>query len=99
MSPDNAVLNPTADDDEIEAAGDLDDVALVYLTQEMGKNVSDMLDAAEQYEDQQVVLVIASEAELAASSEPEQEKHPTSTDTDRILYINGLPLLNTRLLI
>jgi len=102
ISPDNAVLNPTADDDEMEAAGDLDDVALVYLTQEMGKNVSDMLDAAEKYEDQQVVLVIASEAELAASSEeksPEQKKHPTSTDTDRILYINGLPLLNTRLLI
>jgi mannosidase alpha-like ER degradation enhancer 1 len=96
MSLDNAPLNPTADDDELEAAGDLDDVALVYLTREMGKNVSDMLDAAEKYEDQQVILVIASEAELAAS---EQKKHPTSTDTDRILYVNGLPLLNTRLLI
>ena len=90
ISHDNALLNPTAGNDEMAAAGDLDDVALVYITQEMGKGVSDMLDA-----DQQVMLVVESKPEPVQ----EQKKTPTPIDQNHILYINGLPLLNTRLLV
>ena len=92
ISDNNALLTPTADDDEIASAGDLDNVALVYLTQEMGKGVFDMLNAAEKYGDQQVMLVVESKAEPISSN-----KGPT--DANHILYINGLPLLNTRLLV
>lgn len=95
ISHDNALLNPTADNDEMVAAGDLDDVALVYVTQEMGKGVSDMLDA-----DQQVMVVVESRPEPVASNEGKsQEQNKIPTDSNHILYINGLPLLNTRLLV
>lgn len=102
ISHDNALLSPTADNDEMAAAaGDLDDVALVYVTQEMGKGVSDMLDAAEKSKGQQVMLVIESnEPEPIPSNEGKsQERNKIPTDPNHILYINGLPLLNTRLLL
>jgi mannosidase alpha-like ER degradation enhancer 1 len=96
ISHDNALLNPTVDNDEMVAAGDLDDVALVYVTQEMGKGVSDMLDAAEK----QVMLVVESKPEPVPSNKGKsQEQNKIPTDQNHILYINGLPLLNTRLLV
>ncbi|KAF8627175.1 hypothetical protein AX15_004493 [Amanita polypyramis BW_CC] len=100
LSMDNSMLNPSAGDDEVEAVGDLSDMALVYLTQDMGKTVSDMLDTAEKYGDRQVMMIVDLGTEPATSNEgklPEQNKIPTGTD--RILYLNGLPLINTRLLV
>ncbi|KAF8639955.1 hypothetical protein AX17_001205 [Amanita inopinata Kibby_2008] len=100
MSPDDALINPTANDDEVDAAGDLDDGVLIYLTRTMGKKVSHMLDAAEKYGVGQVMVVVNVDAQPATSNEGQLPiENEQAKDTDRILYLNGLPLLNTRLLV
>ncbi|KAF5388298.1 hypothetical protein D9615_000341 [Tricholomella constricta] len=90
ISDDDLVINPTANIDEIEAAGDLSDVALVLLPLKAGEVLMNMLDHAEQGLISQVRMVL----------EGEDTGHiPAAKDPNRILYINDHPLLNTRLLV
>jgi mannosidase alpha-like ER degradation enhancer 1 len=94
ISDDNLVINPTANLDEVEAAGDLSDVALVLLPQKAGEVLTDMLDHAEQGLLSQVRMVLEDDSEESNAGHIPPEKDP-----NRILYINGHPLLNTRLLV
>ncbi|PFH51443.1 glycoside hydrolase family 47 protein [Amanita thiersii Skay4041] len=97
---DDSLLNPTANDEEIEEAGNLDDVALVYLPRKAGLKFSDMFDFTENSGSGQLMVVVDPEGHPANSDKGEAPiEKDGSTVANRILYLNGLPLLNTRLLV
>ncbi|KAG6837560.1 hypothetical protein H0H93_007741 [Arthromyces matolae] len=87
ISDDDLIVNPTANVDEIQAAGDLNGVALVLLPQKAGEVLEGMMQRAERGIVSQVKMVL----------EDDTTGIPQSKDPDRILYINGHPLRNTRL--
>lgn len=101
-------INPGADDDELDAIGDtLDGVVIIVLRRPDSKELSAMLDLAETHALGQpmVVLEATGEAQLAGWGSAAQEV-PTPTPTtatvpnsNRVLYLNGHPLLNTRLMV
>ncbi|RDB22490.1 ER degradation-enhancing alpha-mannosidase-like protein 1 [Hypsizygus marmoreus] len=93
VSEENFAINPTANHDEVEAAGDLSDVALVLLTQKPGQLLLDMLDRGL---GNQVKMVVEDQWQ---TSRRDTGHVPAEKDPNRILYINGHPLLNTRLLV
>ncbi|KAJ7904433.1 alpha mannosidase-like protein [Mycena olivaceomarginata] len=86
ISDEDAAMNPTADATELEEAGDLGDVGLAVLTPQVGQLVHDMLDSTEER---------GGPGRAAGGSRAAAEKEKAH----KILYLNGHPLLNTRLLI
>lgn len=93
IGDDDAVVNPTANVDELEAAGDLHDVAIVLLPHNEGQVLLEMMDRVERVGSNQLTMVLEYDSRLTAT-DPERLKDP-----DRILYLNEHPLLNTRLLV
>ncbi|KAG6900914.1 hypothetical protein C0993_004351 [Termitomyces sp. T159_Od127] len=87
ISDDDLAINPTANADELQAAGDLSNTALVLLPHKAGEILLEMMRRAEQGIISQVKMVL----------EDDTADTPSSKDPDRILYINGHPLRNTRL--
>ncbi|KAG6895527.1 hypothetical protein C0992_000833 [Termitomyces sp. T32_za158] len=87
ISDDDLIINPTANADEIQSAGDLDNTTLVLLPQKAGEALLEMIRRAEKGIISQVRMVL----------EDDTEDTPSSKDPNRILYINGHPLRNTRL--
>ena len=93
IGDDDAVVNPTANVDELEAAGDLHDVAIVLLPHNEGQVLLEMMDRVERVGSNQLTMVLEYDSRITAT-DPERLKDP-----DRILYLNEHPLLNTRLLV
>ncbi|KAJ7667940.1 alpha mannosidase-like protein [Mycena polygramma] len=96
VSDEDVALNPTADPKELEAAGDLGDVGLVVLSPQVGQLVHDMLDSTDERGGQ--VLLQVDPERLSAPS-PDIVHEAEKEKAHKILYLNGHPLLNTRLLI
>jgi mannosidase alpha-like ER degradation enhancer 1 len=103
ISDDNLAINPTANPDDLEAAGDLSDAAVILLPKETGEALENML----------IVTGILGSAEIRVSvdtkrseghGEELERSHSAGKDqgdkeTTRVLYVNGHPLINTRLLV
>uniref|UniRef100_A0A0W0FCH3 alpha-1,2-Mannosidase n=1 Tax=Moniliophthora roreri TaxID=221103 RepID=A0A0W0FCH3_MONRR len=99
ISDGNNAINPTASAGELEEAGDISDVVMVVLPQEAGQMVEELFSATHDRGMGQLMLTL------------EREHQPATTDTDdtreggeqngnaRVLYLNGHPLQNTRLLV
>ncbi|KAF9534836.1 alpha mannosidase-like protein [Crepidotus variabilis] len=99
VSNENFGVNPTASPEELETAGNIDDVAMILLPKKTGDLFEEMIIATEGLKMAQIRIAIEpkveeEEPEVVPPMEKEQEKAH-----DRILYINGHPLINTRLLI
>jgi ER degradation enhancer, mannosidase alpha-like 1 len=86
ISHENFGVNPTASEEELAAAGDLSDVAIVVLTAPDGQKVTALMDLAVATGQ----LMVA----LDKGNSPAETHGP-----ERVLYLNGHPLLNTRLLV
>ncbi|KAJ7095302.1 alpha mannosidase-like protein [Mycena belliarum] len=102
ISNEDVALNPTADPKELEDAGDLGDVGLLVLAPQVGRLVHDMLDSTEERGGQVVLQLDPEQLSLPSDSAEisgEQEKQRPREKAHKILYLNGHPLLNTRLLI
>ncbi|KAF9469122.1 alpha mannosidase-like protein [Collybia nuda] len=93
----DSVFNPTANLDELEEAGDLSDAAVVVLPQKAGQVIWEMMDRAEQWGANQVMVALDHESKSTAANTRQTPQQPN--DPSRILYINNYPLLNTRLLV
>jgi mannosidase alpha-like ER degradation enhancer 1 len=95
ISDNNLPISPTADADDLEAAGDLSDAAVIVLPKETGEALENML----------IVTSILGSAEIRVSVDTKmQRSHSAGKDqgdkgTARVLYVNGHPLINTRLLV
>ncbi|KAJ6539265.1 alpha mannosidase-like protein [Mycena capillaripes] len=96
VSDEDIPLNPTADPKELEAAGDLDDVGLLVLSPQVGQLVHDMLDSTEELGGQVMMQV---DPERLSGPSPDVLHEAAKEKAPKILYLNGHPLLNTRLLI
>lgn len=94
-------INPTAGRDELALAGDLSDVGLVFLTNQVGQAFENMLVASEQLQEQ-IVLALEQMQDGGIDEDTGQtptDKETKAKDLNHILYVNGHPLINTRLLI
>ncbi|KAF4619947.1 hypothetical protein D9613_005188 [Agrocybe pediades] len=101
ISDEEMGINPTANRDELVAAGNLDDVALVLLPKTAGEAFEELVNLTEKLHKPQVKIALQPRN---MDLDEEQPGHPP-VDTEeqpnphRILYINGHPLINTRLLV
>ncbi|KAF8450427.1 glycoside hydrolase family 47 protein [Boletus edulis BED1] len=99
VNTDDRPINPSAGSDEVAAAGELHDVALALLSHTAGKNIAAMLDASGLFGYGNVLFSIDSDG-WSGQPKAEGDKYGDQGDhTPHVLYINGHPLLNTRLLI
>lgn len=101
-SDEESGINPSAAA-EVAAAGDLSDVALVALKRSAGQLVTSMLDSTEARGTGDVILVIDPEGHSRIGLPPDEALADPQTDSPvdpgRVLYVNGHPLLNTRLVV
>ena len=93
-------INPSATEEDLKDIGDsLDDVAVVVLSEWDGRQVSAMLDVAEDRHTGRVVLALdGTQLDTASVEHTPAEEHFRFAE-DPVLYINGHPLLNTKLLV
>lgn len=99
VNTDDAPINPSTTSSEVAAAGELNNVALVLLPHRTGKNIAAMLDASGLFGYGNVLFSIDPEGwsgqpKVGGGKHDDQGGH-----TPHVLYINGHPLLNTRLLV
>ena len=96
-------INPSAAAAEVAAAGDVSDVALVALKRSAGQLVTSMLDSTEACGMGDVILVIDPEGYSRTTLLPDETPADPQThnpvDHGRVLYVDGHPLLNTRLVV
>jgi ER degradation enhancer, mannosidase alpha-like 1 len=98
----DTALNPSVDKKDIEDLGDsLQDVVLVVLPRSSANEVMNMMEVVDKLGLGQIKVVVDSEeASTVTDSQqlPKKMKNPVN-DSSRMLYLNGQPLTNTRLLI
>ncbi|KAJ3785091.1 alpha mannosidase-like protein [Lentinula aff. detonsa] len=103
ISDEDNAINPTASSEDLEAAGDISAVAIVVLPRRAGQLVEQLLDTAQGIG--QIMLSLEHEhqpgvdAEVNEGPQEGEKQEETENDPTRILYLNGHPLLNTRLLV
>jgi mannosidase alpha-like ER degradation enhancer 1 len=94
-------INPTASQRELALAGDLTDVGLVLVTNEVGQALENMF-VSDHLQSGRIMLALECTQDGGSVDDTGQtplEKETEAKDLNRNLYINGHPLLNTRLLI
>ena len=100
ISDSEMVVNPSASTEDLKDIGDsLDGVAVVVLRESDGRQVSAMLDVAEDRHAGRVVLVLENMERDTASAEPEPSEAQSRFSEKSMLYINGHALQNTKLLV
>lgn len=99
ISDEESGINPTANADELIEAGDLSGVAVILLPKKAGQAVEELVLLTEKLHSSQIRIALQEphHSDIEQTSPPEREEEPK--DPNRILYINGHPLINTRLLI
>ncbi|KIM46267.1 glycoside hydrolase family 47 protein [Hebeloma cylindrosporum] len=100
ISDEDAGVNPTANPDELTAAGDLNDVAVILLPKKTGETFQELVMASERLNSLQIMMTLhqpLGDGDDSGYAPIENEEQPK--DPNRILYINGHPLINTRLLV
>lgn len=105
ISDDDTPVNPSADQAEIAAEGALlDQVVAVVVTKKSGAEVTRMLDLAEARGFLELMVAVDPEGQSGVTDARESvdrkaSERNQSEDRGRYLYLNGHPLLNTRLLV
>ncbi|KAG8218733.1 glycoside hydrolase family 47 protein [Butyriboletus roseoflavus] len=99
VNTDDTHVNPSATSDEVAAAGELHNVALVLLPHTTGKNIAAMLDASGLFGYGNVLFSIDSEGWTGQRKAGGDKTDDQEGQTPRVLYISGHPLLNTRLIV
>lgn len=106
ISDSDTPINPSADSEELEqfAADNIDDAVLVLVTKSDGEKVERLIAASKSQENANVVLMVEPEGQTgktvaADSTENGGVHNRQSVPENRVLYLNGHPLLNTRLLV
>ena len=100
-------VSPSIDEDEREEVGDaVDDVALVILTKTGGKAVIDMVKRTREFGRGQVMFTVDPDSRQVGVKTKLTKAHNGSNDIDKlkddiqkVLYLNGNALVNTRLVV
>lgn len=107
INDDDARISPSIDEEEREEVGDaVDDVALVILTKTAGEAVIDMIKRTQYLGVGQVMFVVDPESRQVGVKKRPAKKHKSSNEMDKlkddiqkVLYLNGHALVNTRLVV
>ena len=105
INDDDVRISPSIDEEEKEVVGNVvDDVALVILTRTGGNAVTDMIKRAQDSGTGQVMFTVDLESKQAGPKRKPTKIYRSSNDVDRLkddtqkmLYLNGHALVNTRL--
>ncbi|KII94783.1 glycoside hydrolase family 47 protein [Plicaturopsis crispa FD-325 SS-3] len=99
ISQEDLGVNPSATKAELAAAGDISDVAIVVLPHTTALVITEMMDAADAH-GLDVLLALDPEGRtgFTESGSASSKERRVQGDVNRVLYLNGHPLLNTRLL-
>ncbi|EIN10701.1 alpha mannosidase-like protein [Punctularia strigosozonata HHB-11173 SS5] len=104
ISDDDFPINPSAGEEDVQAAGaSINEVALVVVTRSTGSLIESMMDLVDRGVSGQVMLAVEPEPQTATKARDRQA--PTRTedvrkrDPQQNLYLNGHPLVNTRLIV
>lgn len=106
INDDDARISPSINEDEREEVGDtVDDVALVILAKTAGETVMDMIKRTQYLDVGQVMFMIDPESRQVGVKKP-TKNYKSSNDMDKlkddiqkVLYLNGHALVNTRLVV
>ena len=102
ISNEDTPINPTASREELALVGDLSDVGLLFLTNTLGQAFENVLVASEQLYSGEIMLALEPTQDgggVEDTGDTPVEKKTEVKDLSRNLYINGHPLINTRLLV
>ncbi|OCH93594.1 alpha-mannosidase [Obba rivulosa] len=100
LSDEEMGINPSADAAELAAAGDrLDEGVVVVLRRSVGEVVETMVNSAEARGLGPVMVAVEPGTRTPAEETREARAAPREQLTHRVLYLNGHPLVNTRLLV
>jgi ER degradation enhancer, mannosidase alpha-like 1 len=101
ISSEDTPINPTASREELALAGDLSDVGLLLLTNTVGQAFENVLVASKQLHSGEIMVALerTQDGESVEDTGDTVDKKTEVKDLNRNLYINGHPLINTRLLI
>lgn len=107
INDDDARISPSIDDEEREQVGDaVDDVALVILTKTAGEAVRDMIKRTQYLGAGQVMFVVDPESRQVGVKKRTRKNYKSSNEMDKlkddiqkVLYLNGHALVNTRLVV
>ena len=109
ISDSDMPINPSADEEEIEyfAKDNLDEAALVIVKHTDGTEIAKLLAVAASRTDTDVLVTVEPEgqagktetSDAAADKRQGKVQERESIPDNRVLYLNGHPLLNTRLLV
>ncbi|KAJ3514072.1 hypothetical protein NLJ89_g2582 [Agrocybe chaxingu] len=99
ISDEEQGINPTANSEEVLAAGDLSDSAAILLPKNNGETLEEMLILTEQLKTVQIMVSLQPGEKAGGDTQSIQEQEEQPKEPNRILFINGHPLINTRLLI
>jgi mannosidase alpha-like ER degradation enhancer 1 len=100
-------VSPSIDDEEKAEVGEaVDDVALVIMSKTAGKTVADMIKRTQDSDMGQVMFTVDPESRQAGVKRKPTTTFESSNDVDKlkddiqkVLYLNGHALVNTRLVI
>lgn len=106
VSDEDFGINPTANPEDLAVAGDISDVAILVVTRQVGEAIKEMVQQGMgqvmlvvEPEQPQVAVTDAADDVLPDTTQRDREKEKAKGNHPRILYLNGHPLLNTRLLV
>ena len=105
ISDDDEAVNPSAEKYEIDAAGDLlNEVVAVLIPHSAGVKIIEMMDSIVADDFSRLIVSVEPEGQAAVTEGPEssgdrKDHDRNGSSNQRVLYLNGHPLLNTRLLI
>ena len=101
MNTDDQGVNPSADVEDVQKAGALiNDAVLVVVSQSAGKDILRLMEIASKHGFTDVMVAVDTEDKSKkGESQGSKRRRKQSVDQNRILYLNGHPLLNTRLIV
>ena len=95
-------INPSASREELALVGDLSNVGLVLLTNKVGQAIENVLISSDELYSGGLMLALEATRDggsVEDTGDTPVDKEAEVKDLNRNLYINGHPLINTRLLI
>jgi mannosidase alpha-like ER degradation enhancer 1 len=107
INDDDARISPSIDEEEREEVGDtVDDVALVILTKTAGEVVKEMMKRTQYLGVGQVMFMVDPESRQVGVKKRPRKNYKSSNEMDKlkddiqkVLYLNGNALVNTRLVV
>ena len=107
INDDDTRISPSIDEEERKEVGNtVDDVALAILTRTAGKAVTDMIKRTQEFGAGQVMFTVDPESRQVGAKRKPTKTYSSSNDMkelkndiQKVLYLNGHALVNTRLVV